>query len=137
MTTPPSQYDAVRQLIEILEEDDRPMDCTVFEDTYTYRPQYEKGKPPQWCALWRTHYGTIGPPWIYDAPAKVFLDGQREWYLDGRLHRDPKKGPAVLTSDGTKYYFLNGVEVDANADADSVVHLWSGRGFPSAGNWIV
>jgi hypothetical protein len=50
-------------------------------------------------------------------------------------NRDPKKVLAVLTSNGTKYYFINGVDV--YADAISVVHLWSGHCFPSAGTWIV
>ena len=33
-------------------------------------------------------------------------DGSKEWYLNGKLHRED--GPAVEYTDGTKYWYLNG-----------------------------
>jgi hypothetical protein len=37
---------------------------------------------------------------------KVFSDGSKSWYLNGKCHR--KDGPAVEASDGSKYWHLNG-----------------------------
>ena len=37
---------------------------------------------------------------------KVYADGNKAWYLNGRLHRED--GPAVEDSDGTKVWYLNG-----------------------------
>jgi hypothetical protein len=37
---------------------------------------------------------------------KVYDDGDKEWYLNGKLHRED--GPAVKYSDGTKGWYLNG-----------------------------
>jgi hypothetical protein len=36
---------------------------------------------------------------------RVYPNGTKEWYLNGRRHRDD--GPAVEYSDGTKYWYLN------------------------------
>ena len=33
-------------------------------------------------------------------------DGSKEWYLDGKLHRED--GPAIEWADGTKIWLLNG-----------------------------
>jgi hypothetical protein len=37
---------------------------------------------------------------------RVYSNGTKEWYLNGRRHRDD--GPAVESSDGDKYWYLNG-----------------------------
>ena len=37
---------------------------------------------------------------------KVYSYGDKEWYLNGKLHREG--GPAVECTEGTKYWFLNG-----------------------------
>jgi len=37
---------------------------------------------------------------------KVFPNGDRFWYLNGKLHRED--GPAVEYADGSKYWYLNG-----------------------------
>jgi len=37
---------------------------------------------------------------------KVHPDGTKEWFLNGKLHRDD--GPAIEYSFGTKKWFLNG-----------------------------
>ena len=37
---------------------------------------------------------------------KVYDDGIKHWYLNGKLHRED--GPAIEGSDGNKYWFLNG-----------------------------
>jgi hypothetical protein len=37
---------------------------------------------------------------------RVYPNGTKEWYLNGKLHRED--GPAVEYSDGTKYWYLNG-----------------------------
>jgi hypothetical protein len=36
-------------------------------------------------------------------------DGDKEWYLNGKLHRED--GPAVEYSSGTKVWYLNGFRV--------------------------
>jgi antitoxin component YwqK of YwqJK toxin-antitoxin module len=36
---------------------------------------------------------------------KVYADGDKAWYLNGKLHRED--GPAEELRDGTKYWFLN------------------------------
>jgi hypothetical protein len=35
----------------------------------------------------------------------VYSDGAKVWYLNGRLHRED--GPAIVRSDGAKYWWLN------------------------------
>jgi len=42
-----------------------------------------------------------------DGPAVEYTDG-RNWYLNGKLHR--VDGPAMECYNGSKYWFLNGVE---------------------------
>ena len=37
---------------------------------------------------------------------KVYSDGTKEWYLNGKLHRED--GPAIERSNGTKQWYLNG-----------------------------
>jgi len=36
---------------------------------------------------------------------KIHDNGTKEWYLNGKLHRED--GPAVEYADGTKFWFLN------------------------------
>jgi hypothetical protein len=36
---------------------------------------------------------------------KVHDNGDKEWYLDGKFHRED--GPAIEDSDGTKFWYLN------------------------------
>jgi hypothetical protein len=38
---------------------------------------------------------------------KVYDDGTKEWYLNGKLHRED--GPAGEYADGSKWWYLNGV----------------------------
>ena len=40
---------------------------------------------------------------------KVYADGSKSWYLNGKLHRED--GPAVESADGDKYWWLNGKKV--------------------------
>jgi len=40
---------------------------------------------------------------------KVYPNGDKEWYLDDKLHRED--GPAVECTDGTKAWYLNGKEL--------------------------
>jgi hypothetical protein len=35
-----------------------------------------------------------------------YANGNREWYLDGKLHRED--GPAVEYASGSRYWYLNG-----------------------------
>ena len=35
--------------------------------------------------------------------------GTKSWYLNDKLHRED--GPAIEWADGTKYWYLNGVEL--------------------------
>ena len=37
---------------------------------------------------------------------KVDNDGSKEWYLNGKKHRED--GPAVEEANGSKYWYLNG-----------------------------
>ena len=37
---------------------------------------------------------------------KVYTNGTKEWYLNGKLHRED--GPAFEHPDGTKYWYQNG-----------------------------
>jgi hypothetical protein len=37
---------------------------------------------------------------------KVYPNGYREWYLNGKCHR--QDGPAIEHSDGTREWYLNG-----------------------------
>jgi hypothetical protein len=37
---------------------------------------------------------------------KVFDNGTRHWYLNGKLHRED--GPAIEYANGDRYWFLNG-----------------------------
>ncbi len=37
---------------------------------------------------------------------RVYTDGYKEWFLNGKLHRED--GPAVEWADGDKYWYLNG-----------------------------
>ena len=43
---------------------------------------------------------------INDQPAKVWNNGTKEWYKEGKLHRED--GPAVEYSNGNKYWYLHG-----------------------------
>ena len=40
---------------------------------------------------------------------KVYPDGDKEWYLNGKLHRED--GPAREWADGDKSWYLNGKRV--------------------------
>ena len=40
---------------------------------------------------------------------KVYSNGTKYWYLNGKLHRE--EGPAVEYANGDKYWYLNGEEV--------------------------
>jgi len=41
-----------------------------------------------------------------DKPAIVWFDGDKEWYLNGKQHRE--NGPAIEYASGNKYWRLNG-----------------------------
>ena len=43
-----------------------------------------------------------------DGPAIEYADGSKEWWLNGDLHRED--GPAIEDADGTKEWWLNGEE---------------------------
>ena len=43
-----------------------------------------------------------------DGPAIESYDGSRYWYLNGKYHRED--GPAVESYEGNRYWYLNGVE---------------------------
>ena len=40
---------------------------------------------------------------------KVYPNGDKDWYLNGELHRED--GPAVECDNGNKFWYLNGIEV--------------------------
>ena len=41
-----------------------------------------------------------------DGPAVEWVDGGKEWYLNGKSHRE--NGPAIKYVNGSKYWYLNG-----------------------------
>ena len=41
-----------------------------------------------------------------DGPAVEMADGYKEWWLNGERHRED--GPAIENADGTKRWYLNG-----------------------------
>jgi antitoxin component YwqK of YwqJK toxin-antitoxin module len=41
-----------------------------------------------------------------DGPAIEYYDGTKRWYLNGKCHRED--GPAIEHSDGSKSWYLNG-----------------------------
>jgi hypothetical protein len=53
-----------------------------------------------------------------DGPAVIYTDGTREWYLNGKLHRED--GPAVECPDGSKYWYLNGRRINPHKEANVI-----------------
>jgi hypothetical protein len=51
-------------------------------------------------------FDTYGVPHCTAGPAEIWADGEKSWYLNGRLHRTD--GPASLYADGTKGWWSNG-----------------------------
>jgi hypothetical protein len=45
---------------------------------------------------------------INDLPAVEYITGNKEWFVDGKRHRD--NNPAIITSNGTKHWFIEGEE---------------------------
>ena len=43
-----------------------------------------------------------------DGPAIEYANGDKHWYLNGKCHRTD--GPAVEYADGNKYWYINGKE---------------------------
>ena len=41
-----------------------------------------------------------------DGPAVEYPDGSKEWYINGKRHRED--GPAVEYGNGSKYWYING-----------------------------
>ena len=44
-----------------------------------------------------------------DGPAVEYASGYKAWYLNGKRHRED--GPAIEYADGNKFWFLNGERV--------------------------
>ena len=42
-----------------------------------------------------------------DGPAIEYSDGYKEWYINGKRHRED--GPAIELSNGNKWWWLNGL----------------------------
>jgi hypothetical protein len=55
-----------------------------------------------------------------DGPAWEFSNGYKEWYKNGKLHRED--GPAVELPD-IKYYFYNGEFIDVKTDKEFKQHF--------------
>ena len=52
------------------------------------------------------YYNDEGQKHREDGPAIEYVNGGKQWWLDGKLHRE--NGPAVEYFDGDKYWYLNG-----------------------------
>ena len=46
-----------------------------------------------------------------DGPAIEYANGDKAYYIDGKLHRED--GPAIECVSGKKYYYLNDIKVEA------------------------
>ena len=57
-----------------------------------------------------------------DGPAIEYVNGYKEWYLNGKRHRED--GPAIEYPDDDKEWYLNGIP----ADPEEIVDLWLMRG---------
>ena len=55
-----------------------------------------------------------------DGPA-VICDEYQAWYLNGKRHRED--GPALIWENGSKYWFLNDVEIEYNVYHKSKIHF--------------
>ena len=44
-----------------------------------------------------------------DGPAVEYANGDKGWYLNGKLHREDD--PAIEWADGTKFWYLNGIKM--------------------------
>ena len=69
-------------------------------------------------------------------PAIVTFYGTKKWYKDDKLHRDNDK-PAVITADGTMYYYTNGILTNV-IDIDGNTEVWDNGEFiesKSIKNW--
>ena len=53
-----------------------------------------------------------------DGPAVEWDNGDKQWCLDGKLHRED--GPAAEWSDGYKEWYLN----NEKADPETIADLW-------------
>jgi len=43
-------------------------------------------------------------------PAIEFVDGSKEWWINGRCHRED--GPAAQWADGRKHWYINGERIE-------------------------
>ena len=55
------------------------------------------------------HWYLYGKLHREDGPAVEYRDGDKHWYLYGKLHRED--GPAVEYSDGYEYWYLDGKQL--------------------------
>jgi len=63
--------------------------------------------------FWLEDNGKLGRN-VLDEPSIIYASGSKFWYRNGRLFR--QNGPAVVYANGdTKYHFVDGIEVRANA----------------------
>lgn len=51
-----------------------------------------------------------------DGPAREYVDGTKEWYLNGELHRED--GPAFEYANGNKLWYLNGKKLTEEEHAE-------------------
>jgi hypothetical protein len=56
-----------------------------------------------------------------DKPAVEWVDGRKDWYINGLRHRENDK-PAIEYSDGSKLWYINGKFIKQNYDEDFNIH---------------
>jgi len=56
-----------------------------------------------------------------DLPAIVFDSGQKQWYKQGKIHRET--GPAVILPDGGQYYYLNDLFYPSKREWESALQI--------------
>jgi hypothetical protein len=101
-----------------------------FPDTITLVVRKEdrtihNGSGPAWERYW--HDAVAFTTWVActiwlendqvhrnDGPALIKADGTEMWFCHGRIHRDDGL-PAVIKPDGTREYYVNGVQIRVEA----------------------
>ena len=61
-----------------------------------------------------------------DMPALEYADGDKEWWFNGRRHRNILQGPAVLLKDET-YYFMHGQQFNVYIQENGTKEIYSFR----------
>ena len=114
------ELEIFRQLLDLCESRGYNPVGASLQKTVRYRG-LSKYNPSEkvdliWALTWEcmVGYKDYGPDSGDDHPAILFLSGREEWHSNGRLHR--RGDAAVITSNGTRKFFINDIEVKTVED---------------------